>query len=231
MKMAVIPARGGSKRIPKKNIKLFYGKPMIAWSIETAKKSELFEKIIVSTDDENIAEVATKYGAEVPFLRPAELSDDMTGTAPVMAHAIRWAKMENLDPALVCCIYATAPFMLPSDLIEGSEAMESGQWKFAFTATNFAAPIFRSFKRLPSGGIEMIFPEHFSTRSQDLPETYHDAGQSCWGTANAWLQNDRIFDVHAFPVLLPRWRVLDIDTLEDWVHAEQLAPSIMGDLA
>lgn len=220
MKLAVIPARGGSKRIPRKNIKVFCGKPMIAWSIEAAKLSGLFEHIIVSTDDAEIAEVARQWGAEVPFMRPEELANDHAGTTPVIAHATQWALDQGLDVAAVCCIYATAPFVQVADLKRGFDSLNSGDWDYAFTVTDFASPIFRSFKQTLEGGIEMFFPEHFATRSQDLPVALHDAGQFYWGRATAWIEGMRIFDRHSKPVVIPRWRVQDIDTQDDWVRAE-----------
>lgn len=228
MKIAIIPARGGSKRIPRKNIKDFCGKPMIAWSIEAAKTSGLFDRIIVSTDDEEIAEVAKQWGAEVPFMRPDELSNDYAGTTEVIAHATQWALDQGIDVDALCCIYATAPFVRVADLKRGLEALESNDWAYAFTVTDFAAPIFRSFKQTADGGIEMFFPEHFSTRSQDLPTALHDAGQFYWGRPSAWIEGKRIFDRHSTPVVIPRWRVQDIDTQEDWVRAEIFAPIIMG---
>lgn len=228
MRIAVIPARGGSKRIPRKNIKTFCGKPMIGWSIEAAKSSGLFERIIVSTDDAEIANVARQWGAEVPFIRPAELSDDHAGTTPVVAHATQWALDQGFDVSAVCCIYATAPFIQVDDLKRGWQAMDSGAWNYAFTVTDFAAPIFRAFKQTAEGGIEMFFPEHFSTRSQDLPIALHDAGQFYWGRPGAWIEGKKIFDRRSKPVIIPRWRVQDIDTQEDWARAEILAPVIMG---
>jgi N-acylneuraminate cytidylyltransferase len=230
MKIAVIPARGGSKRIPRKNIKLFAGKPMIAWSIEAAKTSGLFDRIVVSTDDAEIAEVAKKWGAEVPFMRPDELSNDYAGTTEVIAHATQWALDQGLDVAVVCCIYATAPFVQVADLKRGLEALESGDWDYAFTVTDFAAPIFRSFKQAADGGIEMFFPEHFATRSQDLPIALHDAGQFYWGHPTAWLKGKLIFDRNSKPIMIPRWRVQDIDNQDDWDRAEILAPTIMRHL-
>ena len=220
MKVAVIPARGGSKRIPRKNIKLFNGKPMIAWSIEAAKASGLFDRIIVSTDDAEIAEVARQWGADVPFMRPEALSNDYAGTTPVIAHATQWALDQGMDIEAVCCIYATAPFLQVGDLKQGWQALTSGDWDYAFTVTDFAAPIFRAFKQSTGGGIEMFFPEHFSTRSQDLPVALHDAGQFYWGRPAAWLEDKRIFDQRSKPIVIPRWRVQDIDTLDDWDLAE-----------
>lgn len=226
MRIAIIPARGGSKRIPRKNIKDFCGKPMIAWSIEVAKASGLFDHVIVSTDDNEIAEVAKQWGAEVPFMRPAELSNDYTGTTEVIAHATQWALDRGLEVDAVCCIYATAPFVQVDDLQRGWEALDSGDWAYAFTVTDFAAPIFRSFKQASDGGIEMFFPEHFSTRSQDLPIALHDAGQFYWGRPVAWVEGARVFDRHSIPIIIPRWRVQDIDNEEDWLRAEILAAVI-----
>jgi pseudaminic acid cytidylyltransferase len=228
MNVAVIPARGGSKRIPRKNIKDFCGKPMIVWSIEAAKTSGLFDHIIVSTDDDIIAEVATRWGAKVPFMRPAELSDDYAGTIEVIAHATQWVLDQGWPVTAVCCIYATSPFVQVDDLIRGFKALESGDWVYAFAVTDFAAPIFRSFKQTTDGGIEMFFPEHFSTRSQDLPTALHDAGQFYWGRPSAWIEGKRIFDRHSVPILIPRWRVQDIDNEEDWARAEIVAPLIMN---
>jgi N-acylneuraminate cytidylyltransferase len=227
-KFAIIPARAGSKRIPRKNIKKFCGKPMIAWSIEAAKTSGLFDRIIVSTNDAEIADVAKQYGAEVPFMRPDELSNDYAGITEVIAHATQWILDQGIDVTAVCCIYATAPFVQVADLRRGLEALNSGDWNYAFTVTDFAASIFRSFKQTSEGGIEMFFPEHFATRSQDLPTALHDAGQFYWGRPTAWLEGNRIFDQYSKPVVIPRWRVQDIDTQDDWKRAEILAPIIMG---
>ena len=227
MKLCVIPARGGSKRIPRKNIKSFNGKPMIAWSIEAAKASGLFDRIIVSTDDAEIAEVAKQWGADVPFIRPEVLSNDHAGTTPVIAHATQWALDEGMDVEAVCCIYATAPFVQVGNLKQGWQALTSGDWDYAFAVTDFVAPIFRAFKQLDEGGVEMFFPEHFATRSQDLPVALHDAGQFYWGRPAAWLEDKRIFDQRSKPIEIPRWRVQDIDTPDDWERAEIMAPIIM----
>jgi N-acylneuraminate cytidylyltransferase len=221
--VAVIPARGGSKRIPRKNVKSFCGKPMISWSIEAAQKSGLFHHVVVSTDDQEIAAVATECGAEVPFVRPARLSDDFTGTTEVVAHAVRWALDQGWAVEAVCCIYATAPFIRVEDLKRGLEALESGHWLYAFTVTDFPASIFRSFKLHPTGGVEMFFAEHVDTRSQDLPVAYHDAGQFYWARPATWIAEERIFERHSYPIVIPRSRVQDIDTDEDWQRAEFLA--------
>lgn len=220
MKVAIIPARGGSKRIPRKNIREFAGKPMIAHSINCALQSGLFERVIVSTDDEEISRVARDSGAEVPFLRPPELSDDHAGTTEVVAHAINFLQDCGEKLSAVCCIYATAPFLRQEDIKQGLKVLESGDWQYVFAATNFAFPIFRSLRKKPEGGVEMFFPEHFSTRSQDLPEAFHDAGQFYWGRPQAWINGIRIFDKSSTVVTIPRWRVQDIDTLEDWDRAQ-----------
>ena len=228
MKLAVIPARGGSKRIPRKNIRPFHGKPMLAWSIELARACGVFDQIVVSTDDPDIAAIARQWGAAVPFVRPAVLSDDHAGTTAVIGHASQWARDAGLQPEAVCCIYATAPFLQAADVLRGLALLESGSWAYAFSVTDFAAPIFRAFAAQPDGGIAMFFPEHFATRSQDLPVALHDAGQFYWGRPQAWIDGLRIFDHHSAPVPIPRWRVQDIDTPDDWVRAELLAPVILG---
>ncbi len=220
MNICVIPARGGSKRIPGKNIKDFCGKPIIAWSIEVAKASGLFERVLVSTDDAEIAKVATVWGAEVPFVRPAEIANDYAGTTEVITHASQWALDQGWSVSAVCCIYATAPFIRVNDLKLGLEYLQSGGWSYAFSATDFASPIFRAFKQRPDRSIEMFFPDYFSTRSQDLPEALHDAGQFYWGKPSAWIEGRRIFDRYSVPVIIPRWRVQDIDTQDDWLRAE-----------
>jgi pseudaminic acid cytidylyltransferase len=224
--IAVIPARGGSKRIPRKNIRDFCGKPMIAWSIEAAKRSALFDRILVSTDDSEIAAVAAQWGALVPFVRPAELADDFAGTTEVIAHATEWALQQGLSPAAVCCIYATAPLLLAEDLARGLAALQSGNWNYAFSATEFAASIFRAMRRVPEGGVQMIFPEYFTTRSQDLPAALHDAAQFYWGSTAAWLRKARIFSESSVPVLIPRSRTQDIDCEADWASAEALFLSL-----
>jgi pseudaminic acid cytidylyltransferase len=228
MKIAVIPARGGSKRIPRKNVKSFCGKPMIAWSIEAAKASKLFDRIIVSTDDQEIAKVARAWGAETPFLREADLSNDMIGTTPVVAHATQWALDQGLPITTVCCIYATAPFIRADDLTQGLYLLESGNWDYVFTVTAFAAPILRAFQPTDNGGVEMFFPEHMATRSQDMPTALHDAAQFYWGRTEAWINQRPVFQAQSHPLVIPRWRVQDIDTVEDWERAQIMAPAIMG---
>ena len=227
MRVAVIPARGGSKRIPRKNIKPFCGKPMIAWSIEAARASGLFDRIIVSTDDVEIAEVARQWGAEAPFVRPDSLANDYVGATAVVAHATRWALEQGLNVGAVCCVLPTAPLVKRSDLVAGWGAFATGEWDYVFSATDFAAPIFRAFRQLPEGGVEMFFPEHFNTRSQDLPIALHDAGQFYWGKPAAWLDGLRVFGLASKVIPIPRWRVQDIDTPDDWERAELLARLII----
>lgn len=226
MNIAVIPARGGSKRIPRKNIKEFNGKPMIVWSIEAAIKSELFDQVIVSTDDIEIAEIAKSNDASVPFLRPSHLANDTAGTTPVIAHAIQWTIENNLKPKNVCCIYATAPFINVEDLKLGHQIIKQEKWNYAFPVTTFPSPIFRSFRADESAGIEMFYPENFNVRSQDLPEAFHDAGQFYWGKTEAWLDQKTLFSEKSYPIKIPRWRVQDIDTLEDWTRAESIFKSL-----
>ena len=222
MKIAVIPARGGSKRIPRKNIKEFCGKPMIAYSIEAALQSDCFDKVIVSTDDTEIAEVAKKYGAEVPFMRPVELSDDYSGTIPVIRHAIEWFVQQGFNPQLVCCLYATAPLVTPEYLQQGLQQLKETDAAYAFTVTSYAFPIQRAIKIHPELGMEMFDPESFNTRSQDLEEAWHDAGQFYWGKVDAWLTGKVLFGPESSPIILPRHQVQDIDTPEDWTRAEWL---------
>ena len=222
MRLAVIPARGGSKRIPRKNIKTFGGLPMIAWSIKAAQQSQCFDRIIVSTDDAEIAEVAMSLGADVPFIRPDELSDDHTGTIPVVAHAITWQNQRSTTAKDVCCLYATAPFVQADDLQLGLEILLSTGADYTFSVTSYPFPIQRAIRITTDMRVEMFSPTHFNTRSQDLEESWHDAGQFYWGTAKAWLTGKPIFSRDAVPVPLPRYRVQDIDTPEDWQYAELL---------
>jgi len=226
LNIAVIPARGGSKRIPRKNIKLFCGKPMIAWSIQAAIESKCFDRIIVSTDDQEIAEIAKSYGAESPFIRPAELSNDHTGTIPVIVHAIKQIQ-ENykINIKNVCSIHATAPFVMSEDLKQGLNILLSTDASYAISVTSFPFPIQRAIKITRKNRLQMFQPEHFNTRSQDLEEALHDAGQFYWGKANAWISQKQVFTEETVPIQLPRYRVQDIDTQEDWIRAEWMFQS------
>ncbi len=220
--IAIIPARGGSKRIRHKNIRPFCGRPMIAWSIDAARNSGLFQQIIVSTDSPQIAGVARDCGARVPFLRPAELSDDVTPTIPVLRHAIHQLAGDAAPPDFVCCIYAAAPLIEPADLMRALELLQQDpELEFAFPVTRFSFPIFRAV-RIDNNRTSMIWPEHELTRSQDLPEAWHDAGQFYFGRTRAFMANDGFFSARSAPVILPGHRVQDIDTEEDWVRAEAL---------
>lgn len=228
MRLAVIPARGGSKRIPRKNIKSFCGKPMIAWSIEAAQRSNCFDSIIVSTDDAEIAEVAKHYGASVPFVRPAELSDDHTGTIPVIRHAIEWFSNSGQAVDEACCLYATAPFVSPDDIASGLAALDDVSVDYAFSVTSFEFAIQRAIRITDRDRVEMFDADHFNTRSQDLEEAYHDAGQFYWGRAEAWLQERMIFGQRSRPIVLPRYRVQDVDTPEDWIRAEWMFKAMLA---
>jgi len=216
--IAIIPARGGSKRIPRKNIKNFHGKPLIAYSIEVALDSKLFNKVIVSTDDEEIATIARKYGAEVPFLRPKELSDDFAGTGDVIRHALEELNKKNIYD-YVCTIYATAPLLQIKYLVEGYNKLKNTNAVNTFSATSMPFPIQRTFKLNDNGRCEMFTPEHYSSRSQDLEEAYQDAGQFYWRKIGK-LSKENMFGLDSIPIILPRYLVQDIDTLEDWQRAE-----------
>ena len=222
----MIPARGGSKRIPRKNIKVFCGLPMIVWSIRAAIQSESFDRIIVSTDDAEIAQIAKAHGAEVPFIRPENLADDYTSTIPVSTHAIDWQNKNGFNATEVCCIYATAPFIQANDLRRGLETLRNLDVSYAFAVTSYAYPIQRALRISASQRIEMFQPDHLSSRSQDLEEAWHDAGQFYWGKTQAWTQNIPIFSEASAPVPLPRFRVQDIDTPEDWERAEMIFKTI-----
>ncbi len=217
--VAIIPARGGSKRIPRKNIKLFHGKPLIAYSIGAALKSNLFDKVIVSTDDEEIAKIAVEHGAIVPFIRPIELSDDFTGTGAVISHALEYLNEQGENYDFVCTIYATAPFLQEKYLIEGFEKLKKSNAKSAFSCTSMPFPIQRTFKITSNERCEMFWPENFMKRSQDLEESFQDAGQFYWTNLNI-NSNEIIFGKDSIPIILPRHLVQDIDTLEDWTRAE-----------
>ena len=220
MKVAIIPARGGSKRIPRKNAKSFAGKPMIAWSIETALKSALFDRVIVSTDDAELAELAVAAGAEVPFTRPAHLADDFATTIEVIAHAAEWCVANGLDADAFCCVYATTPLLLASDLAAAA-ALLTPECDFVFAAARYANPVQRGFLREADGGVAMLFPDHAATRSQDLPLVYFDAGQFYWGQRAAWIERRAIFGPSSRFVEMPADRAIDIDTPDDWVEAER----------
>jgi N-acylneuraminate cytidylyltransferase len=220
MKVAVIPARGGSKRIPRKNIRDFFGKPMIAYSIDAARKAGCFDEIIVSTDDDEIARIAKSYGAEVPFMRPAELADDHTPTIPVIQHAIRELHNAGRMVQEVCCIYATAPFLRVIDLMAGLDKISEQTTDYCFAMTKYRFPIQRALRKTANGYCEMFSPSQFAVRSQDLEEAWHDAGQFYWARSETWLSGKPIFGARSCGIELPDYLVQDIDTLDDWKRAE-----------
>lgn len=227
MKIAVIPARGGSKRIIRKNIKPFNGVPIIAWSIKAALQSRCFDRIIISTDDAEIAQVAQAHGAEVMFMRPPELSDDLTGTVPVIAHAIQWMQFNGMNPSEVCCIYATSPFLDAEDLQIGHQILLDSDASFVVSVTNYPHPIQRALQMTEQGRLKMIQQKYLNARTQDLTEFWHDAGMFYWGRVETWLASESIFSTLAVPVKLPRYKVHDIDSQQDWTEAEFLHKMII----
>ena len=219
-KLCVIPARGGSKRIPRKNVKLFHGQPMVSYSIRAAQACGLFDTIVVSTDDEDVAQVARDHGAETPFVRPPELGNDHIGTDAVVVHAINWFRDQGMVFDAACCVYATAPLIDPERIKDGWDRLCEPGRRFAFAVTSFPFPIQRALKQTPDGSIDMFWPENRTKRSQDLEHAYHDAAQFYWGWSDAWLNSEIIFSPISAPVILPRTHVVDVDTPEDWEVAE-----------
>ena len=226
MNICVIPARGGSKRIPRKNIKEFNGKPIIAYSIEAAFESNCFDQVIVSTDDNEIKEVAKKYGAQVPFVRPEKLSNDSAGTIPVIKHAIEWMEQKNNYIEHVCCLYATAPFIKSKILTKAYQQLKDSSADYCFGVTSFTFPIQRAIKITQDDKVDMFYPEYLNKQSQDLEEAYHDAGQFYWGKAQAFKDELALFSEVSSPYVLPRYLVQDIDTMEDWIKAELMHKAI-----
>lgn len=224
--IAVIPARGGSKRIPRKNIKPFCGKPMIAYSIEVAIRAGIFDEIIVSTDDEEIADVAKNAGASVPFMRPKELSDDFTATGAVVEHAIKFLQARGDRIKFVCTIYATAPLIDEFYIKLGLEKLRASNAKNAFSCTSMPFPIWRTFKIAKDGRCEMFWRENFAKRSQDLEEAYQDAGQFYWTNLDAPSSDEIFFGRDSIAIVLPRHLVQDIDTPQDWIRAEFLYEAV-----
>jgi pseudaminic acid cytidylyltransferase len=219
MKIAVIPARGGSKRIPRKNILPFRGKPMITWSIGAALESGLFAQVVVTTDDEEIAGIARSAGALTPFMRPPELADDVTPTVPVIAHAVRACRGLGWDVSHACCIYPCAPTLDQDDLRRAERICLEQDANFVYPVTEYVHPIQRAMRRTAAGAMEFLQPAHELTRTQDLEKTYHDAGQFYFGKADAWLAGLRMHTA-GLGLPIPGWRVVDIDTPDDWKRAE-----------
>lgn len=226
MKVAVIPARGGSKRILRKNIKEFCGQPMIAYAVNAAMQSGLFDHVIVSTDDDEIARIANEWGAETPFVRPARLSDDFTATVPVIAHAIMTCQALGWELDDVCCIYPGVPFIQVDDLKGALECMNNVGADYCFPITQFPSAIQRALRLLNSCKVQPFHPEYETTRTQDLEAAYYDAGQFYWGRVDAWLGNRGVHS-NGVGYIIPSWRVVDIDTMEDWERAERFAPAIL----
>jgi pseudaminic acid cytidylyltransferase len=225
MDICLIPARGGSKRIPRKNIKLFCGRPMIEWSIAAARNSGCFDRIIVSTDDLEIAQIASGAGAEVPFMRPDHLSDDHSTTVDVVVHALN--EISNVDN--LCCLYATAPFVMASDIADGASLMQHG-CDYVIPITTYAYPIERSLRIDQNSQLQMNDPELYRTRTQDLEEAWHDAGMFYWGSAQQWITGKNPYEAKVTPLVIPRKRVQDIDTLEDWERAELMFRALFIDV-
>lgn len=223
MRLLVIPARGGSKRIPRKNVRAFAGKPMIAWSIEAALNAEAFDRVVVSTDDEEIASVARSAGAEVPFLRAPELADDFTGTRQVVQDTIHRLTQATASPrpSIVGCLYATAPLVGVDDLRSAVALLEADPTvDIVMTVARYASPIFRAFE-VSDGRLRRAFPQYGRTRSQDLPTAYHDAGQFYIARTRRWLDDATPLTHEAHPIVIPPDRAIDIDDEDDWRRAER----------
>jgi len=222
MKLAIIPARGGSKRIKNKNIKKFLGKPIISYPIKEILKTKIFDKVIVSTDNDKIAKIARKYGAEILFKRPKEISDDYSNTQEVVAHAIRWIEKNIIKPKSICCVYPTAPLLKSIDLVNSYKIFKTKKWDFVISATEFSYPIQRAFFQKKDGSIKMFQEKNYFKRSQDLKKGFHDAGQFYWGKYDAWLNKKMLFNKYSKFYNMPKLRVQDIDNIDDWKIAEKL---------
>jgi len=219
-RIAIIPARGGSKRIPRKNIKDFLGKPMIAYSIEAALKSQLFNEVMVSTDDEEIAEVALKYGAKVPFLRSKENANDFATLADVLIEVVNQYKKTGKSVENICCILPTAPLTTPSRINEAFEKLVDEDLESVVPVVAFSYPILRALEFNDDNKLKMIWPEHLTTRSQDLKPTYHDSGSFYWVRNKALLDQKTMFCKNGSAIVLPETEVQDIDNEPDWKLAE-----------
>lgn len=220
MKIAMIPARGGSKRIPRKNIRPFAGKPAIVHAIDAAKDAGIFDLILVSTDDAEIAKVAEQYGAAVPFMRPAEISDDHATTLDVIKHTLDWTVSKGYNVEALCCIYPINPFLEVTDLQKSYDLLQQKDVQYSFPITEFPSVIQRAIKLNTSGRLEMFNPETYLARSQDLEPAFYDAGQFYWGKPEAFAKKIPVYSKNAVPLIIPQWRVVDVDTEEDWQRAE-----------
>ena len=222
MNIAVIPARKGSKRIKNKNIFDFCGKPIIYYSITNAIESNLFDKVIVSTDSNKIADISKSFGAEIPFKRPKEISNDYATTLDVMSHSSKWLSERFKNIESVCCIYATAPLLQIQDLVNAYTDYKTKKWNYIFSAANFNYPIQRALKKNNDGSTSMYFPDNFNLRSQDFEPAFHDAGQFYIGKLESWLRKENFFNDNSKPIIIPSWRVQDIDNFDDWQRAEKI---------
>lgn len=224
--IAVIPARGGSKRVPRKNVREFAGRPMIAHPIRTALTSGLFGHVVVTTDDPEIAATAVAYGAEVPFTRPGELADDHTGTTPVVQHTLRWFESHRDATPLVCCLYPTAAFVTGEHLAAGRDLLQRSETDYVFAAGRYRHPIQRALRRRDDGRVEPVQPDAIARRSQDLEPTYHDAGQFYWGRWEAWTAGREVLTGNTAALVLADHLVHDIDEPGDWERAESVFRTI-----
>jgi pseudaminic acid cytidylyltransferase len=228
LSLAIIPARGGSKRIPRKNLRPFRGRPIIAWSIEAALESGLFDEVMVSTDDAEIATLARDRGAVVPFMRSADTAGDHATTAAVLEEVLGAYERQGRTFEHACCLYPTAPFATARDLQEGHRRLIEGDFTVVMPVAAFSYPIWRSLRRAGDGRIEMNFPENRDARSQDLPPAYHDAGQWCWFRVEAFRRDGTLLGGNTGSVELGALRVQDIDTEEDWMLAELKHQAVFG---
>ena len=224
--LAIIPARGGSKRIPKKNIKFFCGKPIIYYSIKAALTSNCFDKVIVSTDDKTTAKIALNYGAEVPFKRPKKLSNDKATTSEVINHSINFYKNKGINFNYVCCIYPTAPFLSKSNLIKGYNLIKQKKYDFVLTVTEYSHPIQRSFKILKKGGLKIQNPKLMSKPTNNFEKIYHDAGKFYFGKCKSFLKKKLFFGKNSYPIILNKSVAQDINDIEDWKIAESIFKNI-----
>ena len=219
--LAIIPARGGSKRIPRKNIKDFAGQPMLSYALQAAQQSGLFAQIVVSTDDDEIAAIAAAHGAQVPQRRPPELADDHAGVIPVLQHTIALCRELGWEFEHVCCIYPCVPLLQSSDIVRAFDLMQQAGAEFSFAVCEFSSAIQRALRRTENGAMQAFFPEYTATRSQDLEPAYFDVGQFYWGTQAAWLAG-RTPHHGGQACLIPASRAVDIDTVDDWRRAERM---------
>lgn len=217
--LCIIPARGGSKRIPRKNIKPFMGKPIMAYSIEASLESGIFDDVMVSTDDEEIAGVARQYGASVPFFRSAETANDYATTVDVLLEVIETYKQRGMVFDTICCLYSTAPFVTSERLKEAYSKL-SDKVDACFTMVEYSYPIQRSLRINEDGLVEMKYPEHLKSRTQDLEKVYHDAGQFYFVKINTLIEEKTVWCKHTAPLVLSELEVQDLDTLTDWQLAE-----------